>query len=372
MKKNFFLLLCIPFLSYSQNIGIGTTTPQKLLHLKGTGEVLRIQGSFPWIGFMNDANSDYGGFLYYPDTSLVMGSRAGTNLPLILAPNNNGLLFATSNQRIGIGAPTPIEKLDVNGNINVSGTIKANGTDGSPGQVLMKNSSGTLSWSDLSEYKNFETFRTVGTNAWTVPAGVTKICIELWGGGGGGSNFGGGGGGGYIKAYFTVTPGSSVSYTIGTGGSGGNTAGTTAATAGDNSTASVGSVTITASGGSPSLGNGVLDEWPGTGGTFSVTGSFRNYIGADGENGAHNNVRYEQRNATTFYIITKYGNGGNAGNTTNTGGVGNVMITNEATGVVVKDSYALSPKIPGGGGASFVCSICNGTSGAKGQMIIYY
>ncbi len=43
-----------------------------------------------------------------------------------------GLKVAYS-QNTGIGTTTPTEKLHVNGNINVSGTIKANSVDGTAG-----------------------------------------------------------------------------------------------------------------------------------------------------------------------------------------------------------------------------------------------
>jgi hypothetical protein len=113
-------ILSIKNITNAQNIGIGTSAPEKPLHLRGNGELLRIQGSFPWIGFMKNTDTEYGGFMYFPDTSLVMGSRAGTNLPLVIAPNNNGLMFATASQRVGIGVPSPTEKLDVDGSINLT------------------------------------------------------------------------------------------------------------------------------------------------------------------------------------------------------------------------------------------------------------
>lgn len=43
----------------------------------------------------------------------------------------------------------------------------------------MKNSSGVLIWGNPDEYKNFVTFA-AGSGSWTVPAGVTKIYVELW------------------------------------------------------------------------------------------------------------------------------------------------------------------------------------------------
>lgn len=51
-------------------------------------------------------------------------------------------------QNVGINNPNPNEKLDVNGNINVTGTIKANGAAGSPNQVLMKDNGGNMVWSN--------------------------------------------------------------------------------------------------------------------------------------------------------------------------------------------------------------------------------
>jgi hypothetical protein len=56
------------------------------------------------------------------------------------------LAIQTQAQNVGIGNPTPNEKLDVTGNINVTGTIKANGVDGTAGQVLAKNASNNMAW----------------------------------------------------------------------------------------------------------------------------------------------------------------------------------------------------------------------------------
>ena len=72
---------------------------------------------------------------------------------------------------------------------------------------------------------------TSGTS-WTVPSGVTNINVTLVGGGGGGalgSSDSGRGergqGGQIVNSTLTVTPGSSISYSIGTGGAGGTSAG---------------------------------------------------------------------------------------------------------------------------------------------------
>lgn len=377
MKKIFILLfLSFPVIIFSQNVGIGTTAPDKLLHIKGDNEVLRIQGSFPWIGFMNHSDVNYRGFVFYPDTSLVLGTTAGTDLPLILAPNNLGLLYATADKRIGIGSPTPTEKLDVNGNINVTGTIKANGADGTAGQVLMKNSSGNLAWGDMSEYKNMATF-IAGAGSWTVPAGVTKVWVELWGGGGGGIIYSGGGGGGYISGLLPVTAGEVLSYSVGAGGAGA----TLSSVTGSSSTLSNGTtISFTANG-----GQGAIYTPPGSfgittsaaGGGYTTFGT-NAYFGYQGSAGTSVKNRIMQTSATQFFEICEDGNGGDAGNTKGTGAIGNTALLNVNSGTLVRYKTTATGLQPGGGGSggfSFVSvagSSGNGNSGGAGMVIIHY
>lgn len=109
------ILLLLSVTAYTQNVGIGTTGPQRPLHIQGSAELLRLQGNLPWIGLLADAETDYSGFLFYPDTSIVLGTRAATNKPVVLAPNNIGLLWANAlnGGRAGIGISTPLNKLHV-------------------------------------------------------------------------------------------------------------------------------------------------------------------------------------------------------------------------------------------------------------------
>lgn len=66
----------------------------------------------------------------------------------------------------------------------------------------------------------------VGVNSWIVPANITRGRFRLWGsGGGGGGGAGDGAGygqdgarGGYVEAVVALTPGSTVTITIGAGG----------------------------------------------------------------------------------------------------------------------------------------------------------
>ena len=146
-------------------------------------------------------------------------------------------------QNVGINNNNPSEELDVNGNINLTGEFKLNGTAGQYGQILQANGSGTMQWVNMNEYRNFKGFSNNST--WTVPTGVSKFMVEMWGGGGGGSRGGGGGAGGYIRATRSVTAGTSVSITIGGGGL--NSSATAAN--GGNTVVVAGSGTATAFGG---------------------------------------------------------------------------------------------------------------------------
>ena len=197
-------------------------------------------------------------------------------------------------QNVGIGNPTPAEKLDVKGNINVSGTIKADGVDGLPNQVLMKNSSGVLTWGDVTEFKNYVIFTFTSSGSvqnWSVPAGVTKIKAELWGGGGkGNSVYGsltagsGGGSGGFIAGYFTVTGGTSVSITVGAGSTG-------SIPFSEPSRVDVGTQSLLAMGGGNAAYNSVLNRIdPGSGGGFLVF-NITNYVGIYGEHALLSNYR---------------------------------------------------------------------------------
>ncbi|WP_099709920.1 T9SS sorting signal type C domain-containing protein [Flavobacterium sp. 9] len=114
------------------------------------------------------------------------------------------------------------------------------------------------------------------SGSYTIPAGVTNIQVECWGAGGGGggasnnpSAGGGGAGGSYVKnASFTVTPNSTYTINVGTGG----TVSTTA-TGGTGGSSWFGSATtILAVGGRGGVvGNNTTNN--GTGGTAVSTGN---------------------------------------------------------------------------------------------------
>ena len=124
--------------------------------------------------------------------------------------------------------------------------------------------------------KSLHTFTSSGT--FTVPPGVSKIDIFCVGGGGGGAGGyaslsgnwrgGGGGGGGYTATVLNkaVTPGSSLTVTVGAGGSA--AAANSMATGGTGGTSSVGSL-VSAKGGT---GGRTVTQGGGTGGGTGGSG----------------------------------------------------------------------------------------------------
>jgi hypothetical protein len=74
-------------------------------------------------------------------------------------------------------------------------------------------------------------YTTAGSYSWTVPAGVTSVCVVCVGGGGGGGytgdGAGGGGGGGLgYKNNISVTPGASIPLVVGAAGASAGSGGT--------------------------------------------------------------------------------------------------------------------------------------------------
>lgn len=74
-------------------------------------------------------------------------------------------------------------------------------------------------------------YTTSGNTSYVVPAGVTELTVKVWGGGGGSSGAGwnalggDGGGGGFATSILTVTPGETLTVSVGGGGGGGGALG---------------------------------------------------------------------------------------------------------------------------------------------------
>lgn len=275
-------------------------------------------------------------------------------------------------QNVGINNPSPAERLDVNGNINVTGTIKANGTDGAAGQVLMKNGSGVMQWSDLSSFKNFTTYYVDGS--FTIPAGVTKIAVELWGAGGGGHTSASGGGGAYIMAMLNVTAGTAATIDVGAGSTGTTS---TSVPSGGPSTFTLGAITLSATGGGGAQMLTPTTAYTGSGGFVPVLiAGVTSYVGVKGTAGNPVKRNYVQFGATTFYETIDGGDGGYAYNAPEAAGKGGRMIWNvTASGPVHLVHGSIDGNAPGGGGASGIyynSGSTPGGNGGAGLVIIRY
>jgi hypothetical protein len=293
-----------------------------------------------------------------------------------------GLLFG---QNVGIGTSTPVEKLDVTGNINVTGTIKANGVDGQPNQVLMKNNSGVLEWGNMSEYKNIATFTDTSTTViWPVPAGVTKVWVELWGGGGAGLDAGGGAGG-YLSVVVNIIPGENVHVSVGKGGADNPTVSgpLTSAKTGTRSTfehngnyealAGLGSQTSTAL--------SYIQYSPGRGGSYFLsspeTASPRGSFYAEaGEGGGPYLIEYQNLSSNQYSQRRTYGDGGAAPKTTGykaKAAVEQYLFTVSPPSNTRSHYSSSRPGIfPGGGGSGGPNLSPDQREGANGLVIIHY
>ena len=206
---------------------------------------------------------------------------------------------------------------------------------------------------------NWQLFTANGT--FTVPAGITKIKVFVYGGGAGGgdgSSSGGmgGGAGGYAEGVYTVVPLNSYTVTVGNGGG-----------AGSNGSSSSFGVLISASGGLAGIfesscgvsgigSNGYLNTSLGNGGTGgSSVNPASNGTGGGGTGG--------------YFYAGGYGGGGGGG------GFGGGNGGRSINGPSGAGSNALANTGAGGGGGGGGWSGSGGSaggSGAAGKVIVFW
>lgn len=217
--------------------------------------------------------------------------------------------------------------------------------------------------------------------SWTVPANVCQVWVECWGAGGGGggvsntisASAGGGGGGAYtLNPNVTVTPGSSISYTVGIGGFGGTSTGGSGGPGGATTFSSP--TAVTANGGNGG-GGSTSGTTAGNGGAGGSGGTYSGGAGANGSPGLHS------------------GGGGSVAGVgingrvaiANIGGIGYSMTASGGTPYSVVGSGAngrtnlglgATGSSPGGGGSggmatSSVSSFAGGVGG-NGRIVVMY
>lgn len=207
----------------------------------------------------------------------------------------------------------------------------------------------------LPPFNNMQVFTSSGT--FTVPTGVSKVFVEVYGaggGGGGGNDAGAGGGSGaYASGFVTVAATSAHPVSVGTGGSGGASSGATGAD-GTSSNFTGSSVVVAAGGGVGGPGaNGQLSRNGGAGGTATNGSSFINING--------------QQGGANFAVAGTPSMAGTGGNAPRGGGGGEPVSPNTV-------GAGSDGTVPGGGGsgANGVSNPRAGGAGANGMVVVYY
>jgi len=190
-------------------------------------------------------------------------------------------------------------------------------------------------------------FTAVGTSQWTVPSGCNYVEVLVVAGGGSGGNIasGGGGAGGLIyNPSFPVTPGQSLTVTVGNGGA-------SALLNGGNSVFS----TITATGGGAGAAWGApSNKDGGSGGGAGFVGGSPSALGLGTPGQGHNGA-----SCTGGYNNVGKGGGGGGAGADASGTSGGAGMSSSITGTAV--IYA------GGGGAGFGTNFTGpGGSGGTG------
>lgn len=237
---------------------------------------------------------------------------------------------------------------------------------GSAGYVLTSTGSVWQAAAPPAITATFNEYTSSGT--WNKPAGTTFVMVECWGGGGGGASGArgasgnyvlagaGGGGGAYTYRLFKASDlSSSVTVTVGAGGTGG------AAITSNDTSGNRGS-----DGGTTSFGT-YLDSYGGGGGENGVvSGTYTNAIYGGGGGGVLSAGAYEipgyptssQQLSTSTQYYGQFGGGATTGGSGFGGGGGG-----RGTGAYGYSSYQGGA---GGGGGGYIDNSLNYLAGGKG------
>ena len=207
---------------------------------------------------------------------------------------------------------------------------------------------------------NAQVFTSSGT--FTVPAGITKVRVTVFGGGGGGGTanaFSGGDGGCGVAVVSGLTPGGTVAVTVGGGGAGGAGTNTNSGAAG--STSSFGAYASATGGG------GATTSALGVPGTFTTTGTLiRKSATLAGAASANYALGGGTAGGRGFAISCGYAGGGGVAGMSGGGGGGGGGAAPGAKG------SAYGPGADGVAGGSLVGGAGGGSSpGAAGAFGTY-
>ncbi len=205
-------------------------------------------------------------------------------------------------------------------------------------------------------------FTTTGAQSWTVPDGVTSISVVCIGGGeGGGAEYGGDGGGLRYVNNISVTPGETLTVTVGAGGAADNSSFTSSAgvNGGNSSLARSGTILCLARGGASASGTLVGSGGSGGNGGAPYPAPNANYgtpYSGGGGGGAGGYSGNGGNGASNTTAATAGAGGGGGG-----GGLDTSNATNDDVSLL---SYGSDGS--GGGGVGPYGSGSNGAAGTTG------
>ncbi|HEX5152055.1 MAG TPA: hypothetical protein VFW07_11460 [Parafilimonas sp.] len=153
MKKNFIAIfyVLLSFGAFSQNVGIGTTTPAYKLDVNGTintnsnayvggylgigtqSPIYKIQVDDGSVALHNNTDSKY----------WIMTYSSGGNY-FNIAEDGASRIAIANGGNVGIGTTAPSAKLDVVGTTELNGNVTVNGTQKVSGTLTVNNNKGVL------------------------------------------------------------------------------------------------------------------------------------------------------------------------------------------------------------------------------------
>jgi hypothetical protein len=158
------------------NVGINNNNPQANVHISSAGvEALRVEGPNAAQTFYN--SNGYIGYLQAFNNTMSLAAN-GVNNRLGLYTNFSERLAILSNGNIGIGNATPAYKLDVAGDVNFTGALRANASSGTAGQVLTSNGASAPTWvNPTNSVYNTAVRKTLGAAILNIPADNNYVEI---------------------------------------------------------------------------------------------------------------------------------------------------------------------------------------------------